>query len=125
MRCVLARAVLLGILLVCCQANDSNKRKIIGFAIPGGVSHQAGFATIGLELARRGHKFAMLLSSGDDGTHKRLAREPFHAIRKLNFSRGPTEVGTESWLRGFKRDPKEVWCRLHFRVGPNGLLWQN
>ncbi|KAK9844253.1 hypothetical protein WJX84_002083 [Apatococcus fuscideae] len=42
----------------------------------------------------------------------RLARKPFDALRKLNFS-GPPDVGTETWLRQLKRDPVKdfEWIR--------------
>ncbi|KAK9826069.1 hypothetical protein WJX74_009969 [Apatococcus lobatus] len=61
---------------------------------------------------KRGHNFTMLMSSGDELGQARLARKPFDALRKLNFS-GPPDVGTETWLRQLKRDPVKdfEWIR--------------
>ncbi|KAK9825956.1 hypothetical protein WJX74_001057 [Apatococcus lobatus] len=54
----------------------------------------------------------MLMSSGDELGQARLARKPFDALPKLNFS-GPPDVGTEKWLRRVKRDPVKKGAELY------------
>lgn len=93
--------------VACCMLQGSSAKSVLGFACPGATSHQAGFATVGLELIKRGHRFTLLMSSGDIHGQTRLARDPFHKIPKLNFSGSP-DVGTEAWLRQVKRDPQKV-----------------
>ena len=90
-------------------------KSIVGFAAPGATSHIAAFATIGVELVRRGHNFTLLLSSEDTLGQARVARG-FESIDLLSFS-GAAGVGSEGWLRGFTRDPKKARAALSLRRG--------
>ena len=103
------------LLLLCAILQGSSAKSIVGFAVPGATSHLAGFGAIGLELLKRGHNFTLLMSSGDEHGQARLARRPFDAVPKRNFS-GPLDVGTEGWLRKIKRDPVKVqtWLYRYF-----------
>ncbi len=95
------------VLAVCSVLYTAEASSILGFAIVGGTSHQASLANMGLELMKRGHNFTLLLSSEDAVSQARLSRQPFSAVRQMNFS-GPPHIGSHDWLMSIPRDPQKV-----------------
>ena len=89
--------VLLLFVVLCIRIGASSAKSVLGFAVPGGTSHHATFAQIGLELVDRGYDFTLLLSSLDTLGQARLARPPFSNLKQVHFA-GPSGVGTNEAL---------------------------
>ena len=90
-----------------CLSRRTEAAAILGFAIPGGASHYASVAGIGLDLMHRGHKFTVLVSSEDTVAQRRMAKDPFRAVKVLKF-KGPANIGNDIWRINIPRDPSQV-----------------
>ena len=94
-------------LVLCTLTASCAAKSIIGYAAVGLVSHQLEVAQIGLELTKRGHSFAMLVSSDDSLTQSSLAKPPFREVRQVTYS-GAAGLGTNAWRKSLPRAPQQV-----------------